>query len=157
MKQRPNGASSIDLTPNGRFRVRFAFDSKKREAINDSPFATREAAEQALAVLVEQTTTRDMTPRRARCTGVYFLRVGDGPVKIGYGDDIDRRVAGIQTSHWQRVDLLAFVRGATKMEEALLHRRFAHARIRGEWFWPVQDLLDCIQSHRLQDDHRRRA
>ncbi len=48
MKQRPNGTGTIERTPTGRFRARFAFDGKKREAIEGSPFATYEEAEAAL-------------------------------------------------------------------------------------------------------------
>lgn len=35
---RPNGTGTIERTPKGRYRARFAFDGKRREAIRDEWF-----------------------------------------------------------------------------------------------------------------------
>ena len=67
MKQRPRGTGTIERTPDGKFRARFAFDGKKRTAIEGSPFATYEAAEGALdgvLALLASTPVRGMSLRR---------------------------------------------------------------------------------------------
>lgn len=69
-KQRPNGTGTIELTPTGRFRARFAFDGRKRVAIEGSPFATHEEAVRALdGVLAEL----DSAP----VEGMSLLRLGE--------------------------------------------------------------------------------
>jgi hypothetical protein len=67
---------------------------------------------------------------------VYFIAAGSPPeaVKIGYTlRDAGARLNGIQTSNHLEVRLLGTIPGDRGVERAL-HRRFAHLRLRGEWF-----------------------
>jgi hypothetical protein len=78
----------------------------------------------------------------------YFIQQGTkGPIKIGFTGEptVDKRLAKFQTGHSEVLTCLATVEG-TKKDEAILHKKFAHLRIRREWFKPTKELLDYIQS-----------
>lgn len=82
---------------------------------------------------------------RAKRDGcVYFLRCGEsGPIKIGWALDETRRRHHLQTGHHEKLMLLASVPG-TRLNEGQWHARFAHLRLRGEWFRPAPELLAAI-------------
>ncbi len=56
---------------------------------------------------------------------------------------VNTRVLNLSTSTPLSLDVLAVIDGNWNTEQAL-HRRFARARIRGEWFRPVPELLAHI-------------
>lgn len=65
---------------------------------------------------------------------VYFIRAGvHGPVKIGRSTMPAKRLADLQTPHWEPLMILRLFRGGEE-EEAQMHQRFAALHIRGEWF-----------------------
>ena len=66
---------------------------------------------------------------------VYFLQDGkDGPVKIGYSRDPEKRAAGMVTGHHgQKYTLLFYVRGTIATEQKF-HKRFAKLWKVREWF-----------------------
>jgi len=65
------------------------------------------------------------------------------PIKIGFARDVSGRLASAQTGYWRKLKILGVVRGEREKEEEL-HDRFVGARVFGEWFSPVPDLLDLI-------------
>lgn len=71
---------------------------------------------------------------------VYFVRAGEGPVKIGIAIDPEARLRELQTGHYESLSLLRVVDGDWAVE-AWLHARFAAARIRGEWFRYSSEML----------------
>lgn len=83
----------------------------------------------------------------ARCAGqiwrrwivsVYFAqRRKGGLIKIGYSRNVKPRVQTI------RAKVIGAVPGEREVEKKL-HKRFAHLRVRGEWFRPEDDLLEYI-------------
>jgi hypothetical protein len=74
---------------------------------------------------------------------VYFIRSGEA-IKIGKASgNVRDRMAQLQTANPADLELLGVMPGGLE-EEAGLHRRFAHLRLRGEWFTCDQDLLDFI-------------
>lgn len=74
--------------------------------------------------------------------GVYVI--GYGPyVKIGISLNIDERMAAIQTSAPEKLQLYAIIDGWLAEEKAL-HRRFAGCRLRGEWFRKEGELEQWI-------------
>jgi hypothetical protein len=89
---------------------------------------------------------------------VYFIREGHtGPIKIGYAWRIVDRFNSAQVGNPRELFLVGAIYVAegepirhrtipkrTKAFERALHQRFAAARIRGEWFHPVEILLDYI-------------
>jgi len=65
---------------------------------------------------------------------VYFVGAGDsGPVKIGVAMSIEARLMALQVSHYEPLTVLATCPGSIKLEREY-HRRFADARLLGEWF-----------------------
>jgi hypothetical protein len=76
---------------------------------------------------------------------VYFLREsGSGAIKIGTSTNVALRVRNIRRDMPHEVVLLATIRGGYQVEAQLL-AFFEHARIRGEWFRPVPELLEYIE------------
>lgn len=74
---------------------------------------------------------------------VYVIRAGDdGAVKIGVARNVLRRIATLQNAHPSPLTLLRAVQGGVR-EEQRLHAKFAQHRIGGEWFSPVQEVLDA--------------
>lgn len=76
----------------------------------------------------------------------YIIRVGaDGPVKIGRSEDPAQRLTDLQTSHAQELQLLRVLETAFEAEP-IFHERFAHLRIRGEWFEFDPEMLSFVPS-----------
>ena len=81
---------------------------------------------------------------RRRGTFMYAIQAGDdGPVKLGITQDPAQRIKTLQTANPHELRGLAAWRILPEEEKAI-HQQFAHARIRGEWFQPVPDLLDFV-------------
>lgn len=75
---------------------------------------------------------------------VYFIQcVSGGPIKIGYAVDPVRRVSHLQSGTFEELKILASIPGS-RQQEAALHRKFAAARVRSEWFSPTASLLSLI-------------
>jgi len=68
-------------------------------------------------------------------------------VKIGYTTNLRDRVRAFQTAAADRVMVLLTIPGDLTLER-LLHERFAHCRIQGEWFNPAPDLTYFIHQER---------
>lgn len=65
---------------------------------------------------------------------VYVVQSGDdGPIKIGFSNDIKRRLLQLQGSHPYRLRLLASFVGGEALERRL-HEKFKFHRMQGEWF-----------------------
>jgi len=78
---------------------------------------------------------------------IYFIQAcgGDNLIKIGVSRAPATRFSSLLTASPVELELLLVMPG-TRRQEQDLHRRFAHARVRGEWFRPIQPLLDYIAS-----------
>lgn len=80
-------------------------------------------------------------------TYVYFIgNVDEGYVKIGYSNNPEKRVTGVQTGTPFVVSILAVFPG-NRDTETILHDRFSHLRTRdrGEWF-RIDDEIKLIVS-----------
>lgn len=65
---------------------------------------------------------------------VYFIQAfSGGPIKIGYSENPKARLASIQTSHYERLDLVGVVRAERRLEQRL-HEDLSEWRLSGEWF-----------------------
>jgi len=77
---------------------------------------------------------------------VYFITDdATGLIKIGRAMDVEQRLKGLQTGAPGQLRVLADMDGGAA-GEADMHRRFAHLRVRGEWFSPGDDLLQFIEA-----------
>jgi len=66
---------------------------------------------------------------------IYFILAGNGLTKIGIAKDIKSRMDTLNTASPIELTLLFYFepQNAKRFEQAL-HNRFAHKRVRGEWF-----------------------
>ena len=78
---------------------------------------------------------------------VYFIQRGkQGPIKIGVTKYLYRRLAEIQRSYPQRLRILGIIDGYLD-QERVLHERFAHLRLDGEWFSIANELSNYIDKN----------
>lgn len=64
---------------------------------------------------------------------VYFIGPASGPVKIGIAAKPMDRLKALQTSHHERLEILATCEGGMEQERNY-HTRFEADRLSGEWF-----------------------
>lgn len=79
---------------------------------------------------------------------VYFIRAPgpNGLVKIGFARQPVQRLIDLQIGSPVELTLIGCHRG-TMADETGWHRRFAHLRVRGEWFRYEPDLRKAIKPH----------
>jgi hypothetical protein len=66
---------------------------------------------------------------------VYFIRSGDGLLKIGRTNDVEKRFQTIKTSCPRGAELEGFIKTVNQFDlEKKLHNHFADCRVHGEWF-----------------------
>ena len=74
---------------------------------------------------------------------IYAIQCGEGgPIKLGRAEDPVKRLRHLQTSHHERLKLLA-CEPADNDEDAekAVHQHLSVFRIRGEWFRPTRQVL----------------
>lgn len=72
---------------------------------------------------------------------IYFLRAGpDGPVKIGWSSDPQKRAKLLQCGNPQGFELIRTLE-APRWAESWFHRHFASLAVGGEWFCYSPDML----------------
>lgn len=82
-------------------------------------------------------------PHRSK-TRVYFAQSGHGgAIKIGYSWNTYGRRSNLNTASPVPVRWLGDIPGTPDLEREL-HRKFAHLRIKGEWFSPAPELIEHI-------------
>lgn len=75
---------------------------------------------------------------------IYFVQANcGGPIKIGWTQDIDRRVRDMQAVNPFKLLVVGKFRGKL-CDERRLHDEFASERLHGEWFEPTDALLTRI-------------
>ena len=70
---------------------------------------------------------------------IYFIVQDNRFVKIGYTDNLVDRMKSLQTASPKTLKVKALLDGGCKTE-AELHRMFAQARARGEWFQQTREV-----------------
>lgn len=81
---------------------------------------------------------------RAKAVPVtYFVRAGDA-IKIGSANDFKSRLRALQTAREAPLEVLAVV-PSSAADEFQTHQRFAHLRLKGEWFKAAPELLSFIE------------
>lgn len=77
---------------------------------------------------------------------IYFIQCPDGgPVKIGYAEDVTKRVKDIQSCSPVPLALVATFDGDLK-SEARWHKLFADQRLHGEWFAPTLEMAEAVEA-----------
>lgn len=110
----------------------------------DSTYQTKKHDARLVEAKVRLDLGAHPAPRRVRDAQrfVYFIQCDDA-VKIGIAVNVASRFMGIQVGSLKPLTLLAAVAGGFP-EERAVHRRFAHLRVRGEWFSAAPELLTFI-------------
>lgn len=81
---------------------------------------------------------------------IYFIKT-NGQVKIGYTDNLNKRIAAYRT-HNPQAELIAEMDGDRATEKAI-HKQLASDRIKGEWFNHSQQVKDYIREHAIDQCH----
>ena len=77
---------------------------------------------------------------------IYFIQqVKTGTIKIGYSDNINKRMQSLQSASPKKLILLGYIDGSKKLER-LIHRFFHENQMEGEWFEPAPKVLNYIFS-----------
>lgn len=75
---------------------------------------------------------------------IYFVRPkSGGRIKIGTTVRLSERLAALKAEFREELEVLGVAAGSFSREKRV-HRKFAHLRLRGEWFEPGDDLLAFI-------------
>jgi hypothetical protein len=90
---------------------------------------------------------------------IYFIQEescgscrAPGLIKIGYTDKpAEERLAALQTGSPRGLRLLAVIDGCRR-DERSYHALFLEHSVRGEWFRPVQHLLETIERLRSLEE-----
>lgn len=81
---------------------------------------------------------------------VYFAKnMTAGYIKIGYSLTPPARVAALQTSSADPIELVGVISDGSIKLEKQLHERFKHARVKGEWFVETNELEDLIKQFKV--------
>lgn len=80
----------------------------------------------------------------------YFIGGEDGPVKIGFTDNLPKRLKALQSHSPVPLQVLA-VTGGGIFAEMEYHERFAQHRLHGEWFERTPEIEAEIE--RLSSPH----
>jgi hypothetical protein len=83
---------------------------------------------------------------------IYFVQPQGRPfVKIGYAErDVGIRIDELQTANPDDLILLGTMPGSQD-REICIHKRFAHLRVRGEWFHFTSEIRSFIESETVYD------
>lgn len=75
---------------------------------------------------------------------VYLVQRADDLIKIGWTSAPRERVQQLEREHGD-LHVVACVLGG-RAEERLLHRRWQHLRVEGEWFAPCDDMWERAEA-----------
>jgi integrase len=155
MKRRPKGSGTIRITPEGRYRALFAFNTGRREDIDGSPFATHEEAERALdALLVE---LREAGASRG---GITLRRCGqralDMREKAGYraiGSERDRWNGYIESHELASSPIRLITRGEIRDLLGSLRNQKTSEPLATQTKKNVLNLLRAVFELAVEDEH----
>ena len=79
--------------------------------------------------------------------GIYFVQNANGYIKIGQSGNIARRMEQYQTHSPMLTWLVGYIKTDDwKDTEESLHEYFKECKVGGEWFAPVDALLDYLRN-----------
>ena len=82
---------------------------------------------------------------------IYAFQIGDdGPIKIGFTTNVEKRKKGIETSTPYDLSILLNIPG-TKTNECWTHSRLRPHRLRGEWFYNCEEVLRFLDRMSRKD------
>ncbi len=81
---------------------------------------------------------------------IYFVRAGEN-VKIGFTQNVDQRVAQLQTFFPFQLEITLVLPGSL-LTERQLHHRFRASRVTGEWFRHGPEIDAFVQAKRTTSE-----
>jgi len=85
---------------------------------------------------------------------VYFIQAStDGPIKVGFAKNPNRRLAAHQVSNAAKLRMLYYF-PAMRDVEAEIQKELAASLIRGEWYYPTKSVLQWIREQKSRDEAR---
>lgn len=76
---------------------------------------------------------------------IYFIKSESGHLKIGFSKDkAELRLSNLQIGCPFKLRLLAMLNG-DREQERLIHNKFKHLKVNGEWFIYKKEILNFIQ------------
>ena len=83
---------------------------------------------------------------KARPSWLYLMQIGDeGPVKIGVTHDVEARRKTLSTASPYPINV-RFIGVGLAHRERMLHARFDHLRMNGEWFRSSPEIFDYFRN-----------
>lgn len=78
---------------------------------------------------------------------VYFIQCKSelGAIKIGWAQNVKKRLKALQTACPHELEVIAYYGPTYREAEIETHELFAKHRLRGEWFYPHDELLKFIR------------
>lgn len=77
---------------------------------------------------------------------VYFIQRGlHGPIKIGWSQDVERRITELQVANAEKLYVIGAIPG-TMLEERETHQRFSHLRMEAEWFRSSEEIFAFLRN-----------
>lgn len=78
---------------------------------------------------------------------IYFLkeRCSDYQIKIGYTNNIRKRLQDLQSGNPRKLEVMAIIEGDCDFER-VLHNHFREYKTTGEWFKPSKSILKYIRA-----------
>ena len=81
---------------------------------------------------------------------IYAIRAGhEGPIKFGVSNDVEGRMATLQTGNSEQLLLIAYC-AVHKQNEATIHHFLREDRLEGEWFKPTPKVLGMVKAMHRQ-------
>lgn len=76
---------------------------------------------------------------------VYFL-ASPTHVKIGFTESgVKKRIRTIRQNHYEKLELLGVIYGASREREKEIHKKFAAYKVKGEWFLRNDEIMHFIR------------
>lgn len=90
-------------------------------------------------------------PKHKKQGKVYFIQSQgpSKPIKIGWSQNVERRLSELQTSNAHKLVILGVLSGTMELEEQM-HKKFAHLRLEAEWFQNDDQIHRFLQEKGIQ-------
>jgi len=77
---------------------------------------------------------------------VYFIQIdnADGYVKIGFSSNINGRMSQLRVGCPYNFKLLTLAIDESKTLEKVFHNLLKESHLVGEWFYPTEEVMECI-------------
>ena len=83
---------------------------------------------------------------------IYFIAQNNNRVKIGYSQDIKKRIKSLKTASSYPLLLLGFIEGNRDVEK-YYHEKFNKFHIQLEWFSVSREIIDFINENTLTNTY----